>query len=83
MSALLTFARAMDWVSDRFGKLASWTVLLAAMISAGNAFIRYGIDWSSNGLLEIPVQEQRADGSPIAIIARDSNRYLLAENCRG
>lgn len=53
MSALLKFARAMDWFSDRFGQIASWTVLLAAMISAGNAFIRYGIDWSSNGLLEI------------------------------
>ena len=53
MSALLKFAHTMDWVSDRFGKLASWAVLLAAMISAGNAFIRYGIDWSSNGLLEI------------------------------
>jgi TRAP-type mannitol/chloroaromatic compound transport system permease small subunit len=53
MSALLKFAHAMDWASDRFGKLASWAVLLAAMISAGNAFIRYGIDWSSNGLLEI------------------------------
>ena len=53
MSAIVKFANAMDWTSDRFGKLASWTVLLAAMISAGNAFIRYGLDWSSNGLLEI------------------------------
>ena len=53
MSALLKFAHAMDWISHRFGQIASWTVLLAAMISAGNAFIRYGIDWSSNGLLEI------------------------------
>ncbi len=53
MSALLKYAQAMDSVSTRFGQVASWTVLLAAMISAGNAFIRYGLDWSSNGLLEI------------------------------
>ena len=43
----------MDWVSEKFAKLASWAVLFAALISAGNAFIRYGVDWSSNALLEI------------------------------
>jgi len=43
----------MDWLSEGFGKIASWAVFLAAMICAGNAFIRYGFDWSSNGLLEI------------------------------
>ena len=53
MSSLLKFVSFMDWLSDRFGQIASWAVLLASMISAGNAFIRYGIDWSSNGLLEI------------------------------
>lgn len=53
MSVLIKFALAMDWLSDRLGKLASWAVFLSAMICAGNAFIRYGIDWSSNGLLEI------------------------------
>lgn len=53
MSALLKFAHGMDWLSDHFGKLASWAVFLSAMICAGNAFIRYGIDWSSNSLLEI------------------------------
>ena len=53
MSALLKFAHAMDWISQRLGHIASWTVLLAAMISAGNAFIRYGLDISSNAWLEI------------------------------
>ena len=33
--------------------MAAFTVLAAAMISAGNAFIRYGFDVSSNGWLEI------------------------------
>ena len=53
MTALLKFAAGMDWLSERFAQIASYTVLLSAMICAGNAFIRYGVDWSSNGLLEI------------------------------
>jgi TRAP-type mannitol/chloroaromatic compound transport system permease small subunit len=53
VSVLLKLALGMDWVSDKFGKLAAWAVLFAALISAGNAFIRYGLDWSSNSLLEI------------------------------
>jgi TRAP-type mannitol/chloroaromatic compound transport system permease small subunit len=53
VAALLKFALGVDWVNTQFSKLASWAVLLAAMICAGNAFVRYGVDWSSNGLLEI------------------------------
>jgi TRAP-type mannitol/chloroaromatic compound transport system permease small subunit len=53
VTAFLKFATGMDWLSERFAQIASYTVLLSAMICAGNAFIRYGIDWSSNGLLEI------------------------------
>lgn len=46
-------ALGMDWVSEKFGTLASWTVLVAALISALNAFIRYGFDWSSNAFIEV------------------------------
>jgi TRAP-type mannitol/chloroaromatic compound transport system permease small subunit len=53
VSGLLKLAFGIDWLNDHLGRLATWTVLLAAMISAGNAFVRYGVDWSSNGLLEI------------------------------
>ncbi len=53
MSLLLRLAAGIDWLSRRFGQLAAWTVLLSALISAGNAFVRYGVDWSSNALLEI------------------------------
>ena len=53
MIALLKFAAGMDWLSERFARIAAYTVFLSAMICAGNAFIRYGVDWSSNGLLEI------------------------------
>ncbi|MFM8864821.1 MAG: TRAP transporter small permease subunit [Limnohabitans sp.] len=53
MTALLRFALAIDWISDKFGKLAAFAVMSAAMISAGNAFVRYGLDFSSNAWLEI------------------------------
>jgi TRAP-type mannitol/chloroaromatic compound transport system permease small subunit len=53
MDFLLTFAKWMDKASQKFGSIASWAVLFAALISAGNAFIRYGFDWSSNSFLEI------------------------------
>ena len=53
MSKLLKFALGVDRISEQFGHLAAFTVLAAALISAGNAFIRYGFDVSSNGWLEI------------------------------
>ena len=53
LSAFLKFALAMDWISAQLGKLAAWAVLAASLISAGNAFVRYGLDFSSNAWLEI------------------------------
>ena len=53
MSALLKLALGIDWISDRVSKLATWAVLISALICAGNAFIRYGVDMSSNAWLEI------------------------------
>lgn len=53
MLKLLKFALGVDWISEQFGHLAAFTVLAAALISAGNAFVRYGLDVSSNGWLEI------------------------------
>jgi TRAP-type mannitol/chloroaromatic compound transport system permease small subunit len=53
VKALLAFARGVDWVNDRFGFIAKWAVFLSCFISAGNAFVRYGLSISSNGWLEI------------------------------
>ena len=53
MDALLKLSKLIDWISDKFGNFAAFTVLAAALISAGNAFVRYGLDISSNGWLEI------------------------------
>lgn len=53
MSGLLRLACGIDWISSKLSKLAAWTVLAAALISAGNAVVRYGLDLSSNAWLEI------------------------------
>jgi len=53
MSGWLKFSNTVDWISEKLGNVAAWAVLSAALISAGNAFVRYGLDFSSNGWLEI------------------------------
>lgn len=53
MNALLSLARRIDRLNDRFGSLAAWAVLLSCFISAANAVVRYGLDYSSNAFLEI------------------------------
>jgi len=50
---LLAFSRGIDWVSEKFGVVANWLVLLACLISAGNAASRYLFSESSNGWLEV------------------------------
>ena len=53
MKALLTLARWIDALTDRFATVATWAVLAACLISAANAVVRYGFDYSSNAYLEI------------------------------
>ena len=53
MQNLLAASRWIDAINVRFGRIANWLVLLACAISAGNAFVRYGINMSSNAWLEI------------------------------
>ena len=53
LGALLEVSRAIDWLNDRFGQFATWMVLLATLISAGNAASRYLFSASSNAWLEI------------------------------
>jgi len=50
---VLKFTRVIDGLSDIFGFIAKWLVLLACLVSAGNATIRYLFNYSSNGWLEI------------------------------
>lgn len=53
MKALFAFAHAIDWVNDRFATFAKWAVILSCFISCTNAVVRYSLDISSNGWLEI------------------------------
>jgi TRAP-type mannitol/chloroaromatic compound transport system permease small subunit len=53
LKALLKFSGIIDAINEKFGVVANYLVLFAALVSAGNAFTRYLISWSSNGLLEI------------------------------
>ena len=53
MSVLLRLSRAIDWLNEQIAVIANWLVLLACLISAGNAFSRYLFSISSNGWLEI------------------------------
>ena len=50
---LLQLSKAIDYVNAQFGVVANWLVLLACLISAGNAASRYLFSESSNGWLEV------------------------------
>jgi TRAP-type mannitol/chloroaromatic compound transport system permease small subunit len=53
VNALLTLSRRIDALTERIGKSAIWLVLIVVLISAGNAIMRYTVNYSSNALLEI------------------------------
>ena len=53
MSGLLALARAVDSLSERIGKLISWLVLIAVLVSTLNAVVRYLFNYSSNAFLEL------------------------------
>ena len=40
MRALLKLSSGIDWLNEKFGVVANWLVLLACVISAGNAASR-------------------------------------------
>jgi len=50
---LLALARLIDALTERVGRLVIWLVLVATLISAGNALARYALGASSNAWLEI------------------------------
>ena len=53
MKSLLALARGIDLLNDGFAAIAKWAVFAACFVSAANAFVRYGFDYSSNAYLEI------------------------------
>ena len=53
MGALLRFSAVVDAISTFIGRSVSWLILVAVLVSAGNATIRKVFDTSSNAWLEL------------------------------
>lgn len=53
MGALLAFSRLIDRITETVGKAVSWLILVAILVSAGNAVVRKVFNTSSNAWLEL------------------------------
>lgn len=53
MAGLLALSRTIDRINEFIGRWVSWLILLAVLVSAGNAIIRKVFDTSSNAWLEL------------------------------
>ena len=53
MKPLLRLSGLIDALNERVGHLSYWLILLAVLVSAGNASVRYIFDTSSNAWLEL------------------------------
>lgn len=74
MGVLLKLSSAIDWLNERFGVVANYLVLLACLISAGNAGVRYGL----NGLLLLSERFEALRGlqGNVQWYATNSNSFL-------
>ena len=52
MRELLVISRGIDWLNARIGAVCNFLVLVAVLVSAGNAMSRYAFSLSSNAWLE-------------------------------
>jgi TRAP-type mannitol/chloroaromatic compound transport system permease small subunit len=54
MKILLAYARAIDWINERLGKLSAFFIMASCLIAAGNAVVRLVFPrFSSNSAIEI------------------------------
>jgi TRAP-type mannitol/chloroaromatic compound transport system permease small subunit len=53
VDSLLGYTRFMDNLSERVGKLVSWLILGAVLVSTINALVRYAFNIGSNAFLEL------------------------------
>lgn len=53
MRILLSLSRLIDALNERIGRTIYWLILVAVLVSAGNAVVRYAFNRSSNAWLEI------------------------------
>jgi TRAP-type mannitol/chloroaromatic compound transport system permease small subunit len=52
MRPLLALSTAIDQLNEKIGYVCNLLILIACLVSAGNAMIRYAFSYSSNGWLE-------------------------------
>ena len=53
MKTLLRISGLIDGLNERVGRLSYWMILIAVLVSSGNATVRYVFDKSSNAWLEL------------------------------
>lgn len=53
MQGLLRLSRVVDALNERLGRWLAWLILIAVLVSAGNAIVRKVFDTSSNAWLEL------------------------------
>lgn len=53
MAGLLALSRIIDRINEAIGKTVSWAILVAILVSAGNAIVRKTFNMSSNAWLEL------------------------------
>ncbi len=53
MAGLLALSRLIDRINEIIGKTISWAILVAILVSAGNAIVRKTFNMSSNAWLEL------------------------------
>jgi TRAP-type mannitol/chloroaromatic compound transport system permease small subunit len=53
LASLLRIAALIDSLNERVGRASYWLVLVAVVVSSGNAIARYALGLSSNAFLEI------------------------------
>jgi TRAP-type mannitol/chloroaromatic compound transport system permease small subunit len=73
MRPLLALSSAIDQLNEKIGYICNFLVLLACLVSAGNAMVRYAFDYSSNGWLE-------AQWYMFAIIVMFGSSYTFKRN---
>jgi len=77
MQGLLLVSRAIDQFNRWLSVIATWLVLLAALLSAFNAFFRYGIEWMYAVLRRN--QEYQVIGRLLNWYGSNSNAFLQAQ----
>jgi TRAP-type mannitol/chloroaromatic compound transport system permease small subunit len=73
--ALLRASVVIDAINDRFGVIANWLVLIACLVSAGNAFVRYGL----NALLALHHRFPLVPGLEGFLVAYGNNANAFLE----